>query len=286
MKHLFYIAVAAILSACAGGGNSEINLYKEYAEAFDEFAKVMPVIGGDSVSTWAADTVHLMAKELRKGNYSQPETMARIAQMQDYTAYGLSYVSAIMAGSMDPSVSKELLGSIGVSDSIFRKIHKDNYSNPNKVIELSYNSYYHLQIFLHLLNIIKPDHKMVYDDSNFQFSTRCLTAIKRLQGTHLYTDQELYRVSSVIENVVFFNCICPMAVAFSTSQNEFSRNREKLQQVAEFFDHYATPLFNSDATAILQMTDKEYLTFLKKSIEYRTDIIRTIADEVSKMSDY
>ena len=45
-------------------------IVQDYVNALDSFALAMPIIGGDTESTWAADTVHVMAKRVKEG---QPE---------------------------------------------------------------------------------------------------------------------------------------------------------------------------------------------------------------------
>ena len=75
------------------GLNSEIEkeICSKHINALDSFAMVMPKIGGDTESTWAADTIHAMATSLLNENSDYNKTIAGVYLMQSYTAYGLAY---------------------------------------------------------------------------------------------------------------------------------------------------------------------------------------------------
>ena len=65
-------------------------IVQDYVNALDSFALAMPIVGGDAESTWAADTVHVMAKRVKEGQRAFLESMSEIYQMQNYIAYGMS----------------------------------------------------------------------------------------------------------------------------------------------------------------------------------------------------
>ena len=80
------------------GLNSEIEkeICSKHINALDSFAMVMPKIGGDTESTWAADTIHAMATSLLNENSDYNKTIAGVYLMQSYTAYGLAYFNAVI----------------------------------------------------------------------------------------------------------------------------------------------------------------------------------------------
>jgi hypothetical protein len=41
----------------------------DYVNALDSFALAMPIVGGDTESTWATDTVHTMAQRIRERQF-------------------------------------------------------------------------------------------------------------------------------------------------------------------------------------------------------------------------
>ena len=61
----------------------------DYVNAIDSFALAMPIVGNDTESTWAADTVHTMTQRVREGQQSFLKNMVDIYQMHSYIAYGM-----------------------------------------------------------------------------------------------------------------------------------------------------------------------------------------------------
>jgi len=78
-------------------------IVQEYVNALESFAKAMPIVGGDAESTWAADTIHVMAKRVKEGQRAFLESMSEIYQMQNYIAYGMSYRIATIGLALDTS---------------------------------------------------------------------------------------------------------------------------------------------------------------------------------------
>ncbi|MCQ2110842.1 MAG: hypothetical protein MJY79_05040 [Bacteroidaceae bacterium] len=265
---------------------SETDAYRMYVETLDSFANAVPVIGNDSVSIWASTHVHRMAADIRENQYELPELMARVARMQDYAAYGMSYVSASIGTYADGKACADALSIISRSDSLFSAIGSEGFNNQNRLMDYSFTSYYHMQLFLHLLDLILPkEHRtLIYDDSNFGFSLKCINSIKNMQMARLYTDQELMRLIVAVENVAFFNTVSPLTMAFASSQRMFEHNRGVIQKTADFFDHYAGQVFDSPATSeVLQMTDSQYAEFFSKSMAYRCLLLRIASTEVTLM---
>ena len=46
-------------------------IVRDYVNALDSFAQAMPIVGGDTESMWAADTVHTMAQRVKEGQQSK-----------------------------------------------------------------------------------------------------------------------------------------------------------------------------------------------------------------------
>ena len=63
--------------------STQKKIVQDYVYALDSFAIAMPIVGGDAESTWAADTVHVMAKRVKEGQRAFLESMSEIYQMQN-----------------------------------------------------------------------------------------------------------------------------------------------------------------------------------------------------------
>ena len=102
--------------------NSEIEkeICSKHINALDSFAMVMPKIGGDTESTWAADTIHAMATSLLNENSDYNKTIAGVYLMQSYTAYGLAYFNAVIGTYRDPDASRLILHFKQDCDSLYK----------------------------------------------------------------------------------------------------------------------------------------------------------------------
>ena len=83
--------------------SAQKSMILENVYALDSFAQAMPIVGGDTESSWAADTVHVIAKRVKEGQRAFLESMSEIYQMQNYIAYGMSYRIATIGLALDTS---------------------------------------------------------------------------------------------------------------------------------------------------------------------------------------
>lgn len=88
---------------------------------------VMPKIGGDTESIWAADTIHTMATSLLNKKSDYNKTIAGIYVMQSYTAYGLAYFNAIIGTYRDPEASRFILHFKHDCDSLYIIAEEKNF---------------------------------------------------------------------------------------------------------------------------------------------------------------
>ena len=76
--------------------STQKRIVRDYVNALDSFALAMPILGSDTESTWAADTVHMMTQRVREEQRSFLENMADVYKIHSYIAYGMSYFNAII----------------------------------------------------------------------------------------------------------------------------------------------------------------------------------------------
>ena len=124
-------------------------IINDYINALDSFSQGMPIIGGDTESTWAADTVHTMVQRVKEGHQSFLKNMADIYQMHSYIAYGMSYYNAIIGLPHDTTklcnfVLKDMLAS---SDSLHQAIIANDYKNIKTWNDLRFESILNMQLF-------------------------------------------------------------------------------------------------------------------------------------------
>lgn len=291
---IFTIAATVTLaSSCRQGTDGESfqkEIIKSYTEAVDAFAQAMPGIGGDEKSIWAADTVHQIARNIQKNNYSYNESMARIYQMQNLTAYGMSYFSGVMGMPKAIEGSSEVLHMTETSDSLYALVEKAKFQDGSKLQELAFMSLYHMQMFLHLQNAIQEAEKerTVYTESSYGASFYCLKILETLRKQGIYSEQDLARISAQLEGTVFFNTLCPLVLAFSPSEQAFNANKSKLMEAANFFDENANPIYNAvqvSNSIIPPLSDSEYRDFLRKATQYKVMLLKIAAEEMKSIAN-
>ena len=124
-------------------------IVRDYVNALDSFAQAMPIVGGDTESTWAADTVHVMAKRVKEGKRSFLESMNDIYQMQNYIAYGMSYRIAMIGLALDTSklCNYVLSNMLASSDSLNQAIIADDYKSVKTWNVIRFESILNMQLF-------------------------------------------------------------------------------------------------------------------------------------------
>lgn len=125
------------------------SVVQDYVNALDSFALAMPIVGGDTESTWAADTVHTMAQDVREQQRSFLENMADIYQMHSYIAYGMSYRIATIELALDTSklCNYVLSNMLASSDSLHQAIIADDYKSVKTWNVIRFESILNMQLF-------------------------------------------------------------------------------------------------------------------------------------------
>ena len=129
--------------------STQKKIVQDYVYALDSFAIAMPIVGGDAESTWAADTVHVMAKRVKEGQRAFLESMSEIYQMQNYIAYGMSYRIATIGLALDTSklCNYVLSNMLASSDSLHQAIIADDYKSIKTWNIIRFESILNMQLF-------------------------------------------------------------------------------------------------------------------------------------------
>lgn len=251
MKKLFqWTSSAMILIACYCAlqtlkaqelsSNCRRDLFEAYVCALDSFAMVMPQIGHDTESFWAADTVHAMAMNILNNEYSSEENKARVYQMNNYIAYGMEYFAAVLGTAYAPEETEYVFHMIQTSDSLYSSIANDGFKDSSHLLIFGYLSYYHLRLYAHLQNEkckalgLEP----IFTE-NIDNSFDGLSVIRPLLDNGVYEGDDLEKIEAPLEAVTFFNTFCPLIQRFASDEEVFNKNRTRIIEIASYFDKYA-----------------------------------------------
>lgn len=295
MKKLIFISLHILFMLCsctAQNPNSatmaeDKELIKTYVNALDSFAMAMPIIGGDTESYWAADTVHCMAKDILAGNYDYQKSMTKIYQIQDYIAYGMTYFSAIVSVYREPELANFALSMIQTSDSLYSVIENEDYQKLSSIMEYGCLSLFNMQLFAHFQNSLNKanNEKPIFNEDAFGASLQSLEIMTALNEKFTYTDNDLKKISATLENADFFKAIFPLTQRFATSEEEFNIHLNLILEAARFFDEYANPIRRAYRAGeeVKPMSDEQYKDYFKKATMYKVAILRMTTDEIKKM---
>jgi len=262
------------------------SVIQDYVNALDSFALAMPIVGGDTESMWAADTIHTMARQVREGQRSFLENMVDIYQMHSYIAYGLSYFNATIGLSHDTTklcnfVLKDMLAS---ADSLHQTIIADDYKNIKTWNVLRFESILNMQIFNTLNGI---NNQPTYTDSDLGYSVRCELIIDSLINRRQLTDKEIYQVSCFLESSSFFKMIVPLIILFDGSSGLVTKNKDYITEVAHYFDARTNSVFDfyHDSKEIQYLSDKDFEEYMLKATRYKADLLRIATRGILLLKD-
>ena len=266
--------------------SSQKIIVQYYVSALDSFALAMPIVGGDTESTWAADTVHVMAKRVKEGKQSFLESICEIYQMQNYIAYGMSYLNAIIGLPHDTTklcnyVLKDILAS---SDSLHQAIIADDYKSVKTWNVIRFESILNMQLFYTLNGMnCQPQ----YEDRDLNYSVLCQMALDSITCKGQLTDKELFQASCFLESTAFFKVIVPLIILFDSSTGLVEKNEAYITEAAHYFDAKANPVFSLayDGKEMQFLSDKEFEDYLVKATRYKAGLLRIATQEMLAMKE-
>ena len=261
-------------------------IVQDYVNALDSFALAMPIVGGDTESTWAADTVHVMAKRVKEGQRSFLESMADIYLMQSYIAYGISYFNAVVGLPHDSQklcsyVLKDMLAS---SDSLNQAIIADNYKSIKTWNIIRFESILNMQLFYTLNGMnCQPQ----YEDRDLNYSVLCQMALDSITCKGQLTDKELFQASCFLESTAFFKVIVPLIILFDSSSGFVEKHKDYITEAAHYFDAKANPVFSLayDVKDMPFLNDKEFEDYIVMATRYKASLLRIATQEMLAMKE-
>lgn len=257
---------------------------ESYVNALDSFTTVMPYIGGDTESEWAADSIHVMVRSILDGNMGYYETMCRIYWIQDYLAYGMSYPVAIMGLRNDSVIARYMLSVPAQTNDLFEAIAQDGFNDLNSIRWMGLNSLANIQLYFRLYDKFKETfhEKPIYSTVNLGQYSYYNDLIEKLEpeGRPQHDIQKMY---AALEGALFFNTFSPLILASAPSREYALSIYDFIIEAADFFDAHADPLH---AEKPEPMSDSEYKEFMTKATEYKTAMLRMLTQEIDSREQH
>ena len=247
-------------------GAAQEKIVSEYVNALDSFASAMPIIGGDTESEWAADTVHAMAERVRAKSQSFSNNMADIYQMQCYIAYGMSYFNAILGihGDLSDLSTYTLRQMIPLCDSLHQSFVAKGCKDVKLLSRLKFTSIQDMQLF-HTLNTMNT--RGSFNEQEFYYCSECERCMDSISCMQRFSDKDYFKMSCFLESCAFFKMIIPIMRMLDGSSGLAKKNESLIMETACFFDEATIPVYDilnkKEGTKILN--DKEFEEYLKSA---------------------
>lgn len=265
--------------------STQKQIVKEYVAALDSFALAMPIVGGDTESNLAADTVHTMAQRVRGIKDSYLESWADIYLMYDYLAYGMSYFNAIVGlYEASPELSDYTIKDmISMCDSLHETFVSDGCKDLKSLSDFAFISIHNMQLFYTLNgNTQNSD----FEDPNFGFSLQCMLAVDSLCMTEQFSDIEVYQAYCFLESSAFYKMIFPLMRLFDKPSGLATENQPLVIEIASYFDEKTIPVMNyfSEGTKIQFLSNADFEEYMLQATKYKAALLRIVTQEMLAMS--
>lgn len=261
-------------------------IVQNYVNALDSFALAMPIVGGDTESAWAADTVHTMTQRVKEEQRSFLESMSDIYQMQNYIAYGMSYFNAIVGLPHDTImlcnyVLRDMLAS---SDSLHQAIIDENYRDIETWNVIRFGSILNMQLFYTLNGM---NNQPPYKDEDLNYSVLCQMALDSITNKGQLTDKELFQASCFMESTAFFKMIVSLIILFDGPTGFVEKHKDYITEAAYYFDANADPVINLayDGKEMQFLSDMEFEEYMLKATRYKAGLLRIATQEMLAMKE-
>lgn len=252
-----------------------------YVNVLDSFAMAMPIIGGDTESDWAADTVHYMAQQVRESDKPYIDKLADIYLMYDYIAYGFSYFNAIIGvnGENSDMCKYALWQMLHVSDSLYHSFISDEQKKVNILAKFSFQSTHHMQLFY---SLVAANNNFSYKDPDLFFSLQCAQVVDSLNKVSEFDEAGLFKIYSFLESSAFFKMIFPLMRLFDNPSGLSTENNSLIMEAAAFFDEKTVPVFNyiTQGDKMSLPNDKDFEEYLIKATNYKIALLRLTTQEM------
>lgn len=306
LTFIYCIAVLTMLvtqscSAKSRGGIDAVNasflafngiyheeIIKPEVKSWLKVAKVMyPRVCDDTETQWAAELVDSLGNDLLKRNdLLIGEQIARLYEIQDIIAYGMSYFAAVIGSHTHPEASEEALSIISNTYTDMDSLKRVKYDVADMLTRFEISTYYNFGLFMEL-GISYGEDTPHYIINNKQMQEYNYALISQL-FTQLTDKTQSYRYSYIVNNTTFFMTFCP--ITFLLTGPEFQQKYQtEYIKIGGYFDSLLSPIkekiIANEASTLPLLTEAEFSKILRESSSARTIIIDLLATGISTIKD-
>lgn len=275
-------------SFLAFNGNYHEEIIKPEVKSWLKVAKEMyPHVCDDTETKWAVELVDSLGNDLLKRNDSPiGEQIARLYEIQDIIAYGMSYFSAVIASHTNPEASEEALKMISNTYTDMDSLRSVNYEVADMLTRFEVTTYYNFGLFMEL-GVPYGEDIPQYVTNNQQMQQYNYALISQL-FTNLPDKTQSYRYSYIVNNTTFFMTFCPITFLLAGPDFQHKYQTEYIK-IGGYFDSLLSPvkdkIVDNKTSTLPILTEEDFSKILRESSSARTIIIDLLATGISTIKD-
>lgn len=265
-------------------GDFHNDIIKPEVEAWKKVAGLIyPRVCDDTETQWAAALADSLGNDLlNKPNLPVGEQIARLYEIQDIIAYGMTYFSAIIGSHTHPEASEDALRIVRNTYSDIDSLKSVKYDDAELLTRFEINSYYNFGLFMEL-GVPYDEEIPQYVINNQQMQQYNYALVSQLFAK-LWDKTQSYRYSYIVNNTTFFMTFCP--ITFLLAGSEFQQqHQDEYIKIGGYFDSILSPVKDmvvEDRVSELSIiTTEEFSKILRESSKARTSIINLMATGIS-----
>lgn len=288
LRYLLLLLICLGVSSCVvskeeeqyGLSPSDVHeLVRQYVGALDSLAQVMPIIGGDAESTWAAEQVSEQRNNLLGRDFSLYEGLAASYRMHNYISYGMTYFQSIIGlyGSAAEAAGY-VMNMIPVSDSIYNCLEQSSFMDMAVFEDYYANTFLYAQMFGYLYNA--QNDAQIFSENGLGHSSQSKDL---LDGVQDLTPEIRFKMGRILEGASFYHTYCPLINGFATTQEMYDAQQSNMISHAMFFDENSNEVYQAIETKkydIEILSDTGFAAFMKESTARKVWMLRQLSNEI------
>lgn len=269
----------------AFNGNFHEEIIKPEVNAWQKVARVMyPRVCDDTETQWAASQVDSLGTALLKHpTMSNGEQLAKLYEIQNMIAYGMSYFVSVIGTYTNPEAAENARMIMHHSYASIDSLKSSGFDNARLLTVFEQSAYANFGIFMELGTQYadgEPSFVANNQEMNMMNAAKTNALFKNLKN-----EIQAFRYSTIVNNTTFFMTYCPLA--FWLAGNDFQHaHQDEYIKMGAWFDEQASIVnnaINNNITSLPQLSSEEFSNLARQASAYRVRLIDLLEEGISSI---
>lgn len=263
--------------------NFHNEIIKPEVLAWQKVARVIyPRVCDDTETQWAASLADsLCTALLKQPTLSNGEQLAKLYQIQNTIAYGMSYFVAVMGNASNPESSWKARTIIERSDNEMDSLKSVDFNDPRMLIAFEQSTFDNFGLFIELA-LGSPDDEPRLVADNHELSSANIQAVISLFSS-LSDSTQAYRYSSIVCNNTFIKTIFQLTYVL-VGPDFLQTNVREYQKICDLADNQLKEVneafANNDIARLPQMSLKDFTKIEKQASANRVRMVELLKEAI------